>query len=121
MPSRRPTPRGRRVDEVLRQVISETVVGMADPRLRLVTVTGVHATTDMAYADVFVQVHGNERRREKALEALESGRALLQSRVNAELHLRRTPILRFQYDRSYDQGRRIEELLRDHEPGEGER
>ena len=32
--------RGARVDELVRKVISEALVGMADPRLRLVTVTG---------------------------------------------------------------------------------
>jgi ribosome-binding factor A len=116
----RTSQRGRRVDEILRQVVSETLTGMSDPRLRLVTVTGVRATRDGAYADVFVQVHGNEHRREKALAALESVRPVLQATINAQLHMRRTPVLRFEYDESYDRGARIEELLRGHVPAQGE-
>jgi ribosome-binding factor A len=116
---RQPSQRGRRVDEVLRQVISEGLTGMSDPRLRLVTVTGVKATTDTAYADVFVQVHGNEARREKALDGLEAARPVLQAQVNQQLHLRRTPVLRFRYDATYDAGRRIEELLEEHRPAGG--
>jgi ribosome-binding factor A len=114
--TRKKTQRGRRVDEVLRQVVAETITKMGDPRLKLVTITGVEATPDTAYADVFIQVHGSERRRERAFEALEHVRPMLQQRVNEELHLRRTPVLRFQYDPSYDRGMRIEALLRDHEP-----
>lgn len=105
--------RGARVDELVRQVISEALVGMADPRLRLVTVTGAKTTKDSAYADVWVQVHGGEKRAERALEGLEAARGLLQQRVNAELHLRRTPVLRFYLDPSLEQGQRIEELIRE--------
>jgi ribosome-binding factor A len=105
--------RGARVDELVRQVISEALVGMADPRLRLVTVTGAKTTKDSAYADVWVQVHGNDKRAERALEGLEAARGLLQQRVNAELHLRRTPVLRFYIDPSLEQGQRIEELIRE--------
>ncbi len=86
---------------------------MADPRLRLVTVTGTKTTKDSAYADVWVQVHGSEKRAEKAIEGLEAARGLLQQRVNAELHLRRTPVLRFHIDPSLAEGQRIEELLRE--------
>ena len=120
MKRRQPSQRGRRVDEVLRQVISEGLTGMSDPRLRLVTVTGVKATTDTAFADVFVQVHGNEARRDKALEGLEAARPVLQAQVNQQLHLRRTPVLRFQYDATYDHGMRIEQILQEHEPPAGD-
>jgi ribosome-binding factor A len=105
--------RGARVDELVRQVISEALVGMADPRLRLVTITGAKTTRDSAYADVWFQVHGGEKRAEKALAGLEAARGLLQQRVNAELHLRRTPILRFYLDPSLEEGQRIEQILRE--------
>ena len=48
--------------------------------------------------------------RKAALAGLEAARGLLQQRVNAELHLRRTPVLRFYLDPSLEQGERIEEL-----------
>ncbi len=117
MTGRKPqSARGARVDELVRQVISEAHVGMADPRLRLVTVTGARTTRDSAYADVWVQVHGNQKREQKALEGLEAARGLLQQRVNAELHLRRTPILRFHIDPSLEEGQRIEQILRETGP-----
>jgi len=62
---------------------------------------------------LWVQVHGNDKRAERALEGLEAARGLLQQRVNAELHLRRTPVLRFYIDPSLEQGERIEKLIRE--------
>ena len=107
--------RGARVDELVRQVISEALVGMADPRLRLVTITGTRTTKDSAYADVWFQAPGDERRAERARAGLEAARGLLQQRLNAELHLRRTPVLRFHLDPSLEQGQRIEKLIRETE------
>jgi ribosome-binding factor A len=108
--------RGRRVDEVLRQVVSDALLRRADPRLRGVAVTGVDASRDVAYADVHVQLAGNEHRREKAMAALEASRPGLQAQINAELHLRRTPVLRFHHDASFDRALRIEQILHEHVP-----
>jgi ribosome-binding factor A len=120
MPRRGRTQRLRRVDETLRQVISDGLVGMGDTRLRSVVVTGVEASSDTAYADVYVQIPGNEQRRPKMLEALEGARALLQSRIAEEMHLRNTPVLRFRVDEALDRGQRIERLLSVHEPAPDE-
>lgn len=110
----RTTPRGRRVDELLQRVIAETLNGLADPRLRPITVTGVRASRDTAVADVYVQISGAVARRGKVFDGLEAARAVLQSRIGAEMRLKRTPLLRFHYDGSYEQGTRIEEILREH-------
>jgi ribosome-binding factor A len=110
------TQRLRRVDEVLRQVVSDSLLGMSDPRLRSVVITGVEASADVAYADVYVQITGNEHRREKVLEALERARPGIQSRINAEMRLRLTPVLRFSIDETFDRALRIEELLSKHQP-----
>jgi len=113
---RRKTQRGRRVDELVRQVIADGLLVLADPHLRDVTVTGAEVSPDAAVADVYVQLRGNEGRHARALAALEKSRVALQTRINDELHLRRTPILRFHEDTSSAQGRRIEELLAEHVP-----
>lgn len=110
------TPRGRRVDELLQRVIAETLRDLADPRLAAITVTGVKASRDTAVADVYVQVAGPRERHPRAFAGLEAARAVLQAQINAEVRLKRTPLLRFHYDGSYEQGARIEEILRDNPP-----
>ena len=110
--------RGRRIDGLLREVISEKIARLSDPRLRGVTVVEVRASKDTAVADVFVQLHGSEKVKAKAMEGLEAARPVLQGAINAELSLRNTPVLRFINDQSIDRANRIDQLLQEHAPSE---
>ena len=114
--------RKRRVDESLRHVLAEGVDELADPAIGFVTVTGVDVTADLEHATVRVSVLGGAKRRTAALRALDRAKGVLQSRVARELHLRRTPVLTFQYDDGVDRAMRINELLDDAGPraSEGE-
>jgi ribosome-binding factor A len=101
----------RRVNEALRQLLSEAVLELKDPRIGFVTVTGVETSPDLRQARVFVSVLGNERRRRRTLEGLAAAHGLLQARVARELRLKRTPQLRFEYDPSLERGVRITKLI----------
>ena len=107
----------RRVDESIKAVVSETIPSLKDPRVGFVTVTGVDTTSDLAQATVWLSVYGGEKQRGATLAALESAAGLLQARVNQELHLRRTPHLLFQYDRSVEHGVRMTKLIDELDPG----
>ncbi len=97
MPPREST-RMRRINTALRAVLSEAIAReLSDPRLGMVTITGVAASTDLRTAKVFYTVLETARR-EASQEALESARGVLQARVGAELHTRNTPQLTFVYD-----------------------
>jgi ribosome-binding factor A len=110
--------RMRRVNEALREVLSEGIGDLKDPRIGFVTVTGVRASTDLRQATVFVSVLGSEKKRTATLAGLESSRAPLQARVNRELHLKRTPQLRFEYDQSIEEGVRLSKLIDELSPDE---
>jgi ribosome-binding factor A len=103
--------RMRRVNEALREVLSEATSDLKDPRIGFLTVTGVRASPDLRHATVYVSVLGSERKRAETLAGLESSRAVLQSRVNRELHLKRTPQLTFEYDRTPEEGVRLSRLI----------
>ncbi len=106
------TGRMRRVDEAVRQVVSEHLAGSVDdPRVGFVTVTGVQTAPDLSHARVWVSVLGDEKARDEALEGLASSRGLLQAKLGGELRMKRTPTLEFSYDESIDRGMRMEELL----------
>jgi len=53
--------RMRRVNESVREVLSEALPELKDPRIGFVTVTGVDTSPDLRQACVFVSVLGNER------------------------------------------------------------
>src|SRR5437763_16371222 len=103
----------RRVNEAVRAVIAEGLGELKDPRIGLVTVTGVVVSPDLGEARVFVSVLGSERRRVATLRGLESARGVLQGKINRELTLRRTPTLTFAYDESVERGVRMTKLIDD--------
>src|SRR3954464_5574840 len=101
----------RRVNESVREVIAEALGELKDPRIGMVTVTGVVVTPDLGEARVFVSVLGSERKREATLAGLESARGVLQGKINRQLSLRRTPPLAFAYDDSVERGVRMTKLI----------
>jgi ribosome-binding factor A len=101
----------RRVNESVRQVLSEAVGELKDPRIGFVTVTGVETSTDLRHAKVFVSVLGSERKREASLAALAAAHGVLQTRLGRELRMKRTPTLAFEYDPSVERGVRMSQLI----------
>jgi len=103
--------RMRRVDEAVKQVLSETIPTLKDPRIGFVTVTAVETTRDLDHAKVWLSVFGSERQREKTLAALDGASGVLQARINRDLKLRRTPHLEFVHDRAVEHGVRMTHLI----------
>src|SRR5256885_15762446 len=103
--------RMRRVNEAVKEVLSEGIGELKDPRIGFVTVTGVKTSPDLRHARVFVSVLGSDAEREATLDGLRSAHGFLQARVATELTLKHTPALVFEYDKSVDRGMRITELL----------
>jgi ribosome-binding factor A len=101
----------RRVNEALREVLSEGIGRLKDPRIGFVTVTGVDTSPDLRQATVYVSVLGSERNRDATIAGLQSSHGVLQSRVNSELRLKRTPQLTFQYDPTVERGVRLSQLI----------
>ena len=111
--------RMRRVNEVLREVIGQAVtVELSDPRLEMVAVTHVDATPDLRSAKVYVTALGGEESREGALRAFRSAHGILQSAINRETHMKRTPTLTFTYDEAVETGLRISALLEEEQEAE---
>src|SRR5262249_1179002 len=106
--------RMRRVNESIRQVLSEEVGQLKDPRIGFVTVTGVETSPDLRHARVYVSVLGAERKREQTLIGLQAAHSVLQSRLARELRMKRTPQLAFDYDPSVERGGRMTKLLEEH-------
>ena len=103
--------RMRRVNEAVRGVVADAIRDLKDPRIGLVTVTGVEVTPDLNEATVFVSVLGNEKKRRASLAGLASAHGVLQARINRELSLRRTPTLTFAYDDAVERGVRMTKLI----------
>jgi ribosome-binding factor A len=103
--------RMRRVNESVRQVLAEALPELKDPRIGLVTVTGVETAPDLRHAVVFVSVLGSEKKRRATMAGLEAAHGVLQSRLARQVRMKRTPQLTFEYDQSVERGVRMSQLI----------
>src|SRR4051794_38892494 len=107
---------GRRSDRVgalLQATLSELLLrGIKDPRVGMVTVTGVDLSPDLKHARVFVSTIGDEAAQQRTLQGLASARPYLQAQAGKRLQLRFTPELTFEIDPAIAAGDRIDRLLR---------
>ena len=110
----------RRVNAAVREVLSEAVGELKDPRIGFVTVTGVETSTDLRQAVVFVSVLGSERKREATIEGLQAAHGILQGRIARELRMKRTPQLTFEYDPTVERGVRMTQLIDELAPDDPE-
>lgn len=102
----------RRVDVALREVLSDAIAkDLKDPRIGFVTVTAVNTSRDLRHARVYVSVLGDRRSREQTLDGLRSARGYLQGVIAAELTLKRTPSLAFEYDETAERAARLTDLM----------
>ncbi len=112
-----PSDRMRRVDEAVRQVLSDAVTqDLQDPRIGFVTMTSVKTSPDLRHARVYVSVLGNDAERAATLAGLQSAHGALQRRLARELRMKRTPTLEFLYDDTTDRAMHLEEILRREAP-----
>jgi ribosome-binding factor A len=114
------TDRMRRVNESVRQVLSEAIGQLKDPRIGFVTITGVETSADLRHARVYLSVLGAERKRAQTLAGLEAARSLLQAQLGRELRMKRTPQLAFEYDPSVERGVRMTKLIDELAPDDSE-
>jgi ribosome-binding factor A len=104
--------RMRRVDQAVRQVVSDAVSqDLKDPRVGFVTVTDVKTSSDLRHARIYVSVLGDRRAREASISGLDSAHGFLQRKVAAELRLKNTPELEFILDETTERAFKLERMI----------
>ncbi|HEX5587539.1 MAG TPA: 30S ribosome-binding factor RbfA [Acidimicrobiia bacterium] len=123
--SPRKYPRMARVNEVVREVIADEVEQLNDPRLGLITVTGVEVNADLRSATVYysaleatgrrgggVPVPATDETRAATRAALQSAAPHVQAALGRQIRLKYVPELTFVEDPSIAYGERVEEIIR---------
>ena len=110
-----PSQRGLRVGEVIRHALAESLQrgDIHDPALEgvIVTVPEVRMTPDLKTATVFVVPLGGKGGA-GIIAAFERNARFLRGVVAKKVNLRYAPNLKFRLDSSFDEGDRIDALLR---------
>ena len=107
-----PTPRMRRVNEAVREVVSAHIPeDLKDTRIGFITVTAVDTSPDLRRARVYVSVLGSAAEQQGTLDGLTSAHGYLQGKVGRQLSMKRTPQLTFHLDETAARADRLERLL----------
>lgn len=106
-----PTSRMRKVNSTLREVLADEIERLTDPRVSMVSVTGVDTSPDLRRATVYISTLDLEAGPE-AVEALNRAAPRLQGALARQVRIKYTPQLEFTLDTGVVHGERIEEILR---------
>ncbi|CAM3490395.1 30S ribosome-binding factor RbfA [Halomonas lysinitropha] len=107
----------KRTDRVADQLQKELAVliqrEVKDPRLGMVTVSGVEVSRDLGYADIHVTLLGEQtpERIKENLAVLKRAAGFLRSQIARRIKLRHVPELRFHYDESVVRGQHLSSLI----------
>jgi ribosome-binding factor A len=101
-----------RLSEALREEIETILEGeLGDPRIGLVSVSGLQLAEDGRSARVLVAVSGDDAEADRTLAGLNAAKNFIRREIAERLRLRRAPELFFHIDRSELLEGRVEELL----------
>ncbi len=104
--------RVKKVSDLLLQVISKTLRSdISDPRLRLISFSGVDMSKDLSHAQVFVSTLGDESNVPEVLKALARAEGFFKRAIAKECQLRIVPHLHFHHDRSSLNSHHISSLI----------
>lgn len=85
-------------NQVMREVATLLVEEAQDPRLQLVTLSGVRMNANLRIAEIFYSISGDADHRKEVQLGLEKASGFLRSRLGRNLQLQFTPELRFIFD-----------------------
>jgi ribosome-binding factor A len=109
----KPFSRADRVGGLLHEVLSEVLKKeIGDPRLEMVTITGVKMSDDLKQAKIYFTTSGNPEARSGAIDGFKSAAGYLKKKLGRQLGLRYMPALKFYYDESLDYGAHIDQVLK---------
>ena len=104
--------RTRRVAEQIQRDLAVLIRdAVKDPRLGMVSISGVEVSRDMGQAKVYVSVLGDEQEAEASIEVLKRAAGFLRRELGREMVIRSVPQLKFIHDRSLEQGAHMSALI----------
>jgi len=101
-----------RVASLLREVLTEVLRTVKDPRVVGVSITDVEVTGDLREAKVYIACYGEDGVGQAQIKGLAKAASYIRREIGQRIQLRSTPSLTFHADTSLVYGARIESLLR---------
>jgi len=109
----KPFARSERVSGQIQKTIAELLhKHIRDPRLEMVTISGVRMTRDLKIAKIYFTTPNGASDVKRVKKGFKSSFGYIKRMLAGQLGLRYMPDLQFYYDESFDYGAKIEKLLK---------
>jgi ribosome-binding factor A len=108
-------------DQVQRELSDILRSELKDPRVGMITLTGVEVSPDFAHAKVFFTSLAEAAQRDEVRAGLKRASGFLRTMLGARLKIHNTPELHFVYDESVESGIRLTHLIEDAVAADAER
>ena len=103
--------RPQKLGDLIHRELSELLAReLRDPRVGMITITGVDVSPDFSHAKVFYTAL-DPTHVEDAAQGLQRAAGFLRTRLARRIKLYTTPELRFEYDESVERGDRLSRLI----------
>jgi ribosome-binding factor A len=103
--------RARIADQIQRSLADVIRLELRDPRVGMVTLTGIEISRDQSHAKVFFTVLGPPSAAADAEEGLQRAAGFLRSSLAHRMSTRTVPELHLEYDESVERGVRLSRLI----------
>ena len=105
-------PRRARIADQIQRSLAEVIrLELRDPRVGMVTLTGIEISRDQSHAKIFFTVLGPASAAADAQEGLQRAAGFLRSSLAHRMSTRSVPELHFEYDESVERGVRLSQLI----------
>ncbi len=102
----------RKVADQIQRELSQIVRSeLKDPRVGMITFTGVEVSSDLAHAKVFYTLLGDSDQKEHTNKGLKRAAGFIRTMLGQKLSTHTTPELHFIYDESVERGVRLSRLI----------
>lgn len=98
-------------DQIQRELAEIVRLELRDPRIGMITLTGVELTRDQSHAKVFFTTLAPAPAADEALLGLQHAAGFLRSELAHRLTTRKVPELHFEFDESIERGVRLSKLI----------
>ena len=98
-------------DQIQRELSGLLRAELKDPRVGMITLTGVEISPDLAYAKVFFTTLADAKSLKSIQAGLERAAGFLRTQLGKRLRLRVTPQIRFEHDVSVERGVHLSQLI----------
>jgi ribosome-binding factor A len=98
-------------DQIQRELSGLLRAELKDPRVGMITLTGVEVSPDLAHASIFFTTLGDAESLSRTEVGLRHAAGFLRTQLGKRLKLRVTPELHFRHDVSVERGVRLSQLI----------